>query len=243
MHVAALFLAFLPLLSAQADRFSVPACAGPDRELAARSTFLICHSSALRVPIWTGYELKPEFLHGSASRPKHFRHDDELSGAAAYDSDYRNSGYSRGHMVPAADFAWSDASIRATFLLSNAVPQKQSANAGTWRKIENSIRRMAASSTAVYVFSGVLFEGEIVEHIGAHRVAVPTHTFKVVLAVRGDKMSMYAAIVPNADIVDEPLENFMVSVEEVECRTGLHFFGALDDSDVRMSPAYGTGIW
>ena len=41
---------------------------------------------------------------------------------SAYDSDYKGSGYSRGHMAPAADFGWSKASIRATFLLSNAVP-------------------------------------------------------------------------------------------------------------------------
>ncbi|MBI3208303.1 MAG: DNA/RNA non-specific endonuclease [Candidatus Solibacter usitatus] len=231
MALATLFLAFLPVLSAQPDRFSTPACTGPGRELAARSTFLICYDSNLRVPVWTGYELTRERIHGSARRPHGFQHDYGLSGVSAYDSDYRNSGYSRGHMAPAADFAWSDEAIRATFLLSNAVPQVQAVNQGAWSTIERAVRRIAATADAVYVFTGVLFEDEKQQRIGARQVAVPSHTYKVVLAIKGDSKTMYAAIVPNADVRGEAMENFMASVEEVECRTGFDFFSALADGE------------
>ena len=227
MTLATLLLAFLPLLSAQPDRFSIPACSGPGRELAARSTFLICYDSSLRVPVWTGYELTGERIHGTAKRPHGFRHDYGLSGVSAYDSDYRNSGYSRGHMVPAADFAWSDDAIRATFLLSNAVPQLQSVNQGAWFQIEAAVRRIAAVSDAVYVFTGVLFEDETQRHIGARQVAVPSHTYKVMLAIKGDEKTMYAAIVPNAGARGD----FTASVDEVECRTGFDFFSALPDGE------------
>src|SRR5262245_3103543 len=103
-------------------------------------------------------------------RSRHFRRDQELSGGSASDSDYRGSGYSRGHLVPAADAAWSEEAMRATFLLSNAVPQFQRMNAGLWRQVEARVRRLAAESDAVYVFTGPLFERKL-ERVGAGKVA------------------------------------------------------------------------
>src|SRR5215470_6760037 len=134
MVLAALFLVLLTPAAAQPDRFSLPACSGPNQELADKQFFILCHDSARKVPLWTAYELKPEHLLSVVQRPSHFRHDSQLSGPSAYETDYRNSGYSRGHMVPAADLAWSDESIRASFVLSNAVPQNPSLNSGLWRK-------------------------------------------------------------------------------------------------------------
>ena len=99
-------------LAAQHDRVGIPACSGPAREFADRSFFVICHSSDRKVPLWVGYELTPEHLERAAARPAHFRHDPDLSGASAYASDYKNSGYSRG---------------------SNAVPQRQSVIQGRCR--------------------------------------------------------------------------------------------------------------
>lgn len=233
MLVTTLFFAFLPLVFAQADRFSTPDCSGPDRELAVRATFLICHSSTWKVPVWTGYQLRPEELHGSAIRLRHFRRDTRLSLPGARDADYRNSGFSRGHMVPCADLAWSEESIRASFLLSNAAPQNQSANAGTWRRVEEAVRRIAAESDAIFVFTGVLFEDKNTGYIGTGRVAVPSHMFKVVLALRGQQKAMYAAIVPNREMAREELDRYTVTVREVQSRTGLDFFSALEDGEER----------
>jgi endonuclease G, mitochondrial len=220
-------------LAAQHDRFGTPACSGSGQEFADRSFFVICHSSDRRVPLWVGYELTPDQLERTATRPAHFRHDPDLSGPSAYDSDYRNSGYSRGHMAPAADFAFSQASIRATFLLSNAVPQHQAVNQGRWAQVETAVRRIAAASDVTYVFTGPIFESAETERIGDGHVSVPTHTFKVILVLHGTSKTMYAAIVPNAVAVREPLNQFAVTVEEVERRTGFDFFSALEDSEER----------
>ena len=233
MKLAALLFAFLTLLPAQPDRFATPACAGDGLELADRAFFVLCHSSALRVPLWTGYELKPEHLRGSATRLRHFRHDAALAGPVAHDYDYRGSGFSRGHLVPAADLAWSDASMRATFVLSNTVPQHQSVNAGGWRKLEAAVRRIAAQADAVYVFTGPIFASDTVESIGQGQVAVPSHLFKVLLAIEGDRKVMYATILPNDATGIDSLDPFMTTVEEVERQTGLDFFSGLDDEQER----------
>jgi endonuclease G len=226
-------LALAPVLLAQHDRFGLPACSGEDRELADRSFFVLCHSSELKVPLWVGHELTPERLTRVASRPVRFRRDAHLSGPAAVDADYRNSGFSRGHMAPAADFAWSDDAVRATFVLSNVVPQKQRVNAGVWAQLERVVRRIAADSDAVYIFTGPLFDSAP-ETIGRGRVAVPSHTFKVVLTIRGDQKSMLAAIVPNDDATGGSLHRFLTTVDQVERRTGLDFFADLPDDQERQ---------
>jgi endonuclease G, mitochondrial len=178
MKIVWFLAASLPALFAQADRFAAPACVGDGLELARRSLFVLCHSASLKVPVWTGHEIKPENLNGEAPRPKAFRQDTGLTGAFARNADYRGSGFSRGHLVPAEDFAWSPAGIRSTFLLSNAIPQRQPVNAGKWRQLENAVRTIAACADAVYVFSGPIFDGAEIEYIGAGMVAVPTHMFK-----------------------------------------------------------------
>ncbi len=221
--VAILFLALLQPLLAQPDRFGLPACSAPDRELAQRAGFVVCYSATLKVPIWTAYELKPENLNGAALRPKHFRHDYLLNGPSAYDSDYRNSGFSRGHMVPAADVSGNEDALRDSFLLSNVVPQNLSLNSGKWRQLESAVRKLAQSSTELIVLTGPIF-CEDTERIGVNQVAVPCELFKVVLSIRDSQLTMFAAILPNDANPREPIDHFATSVDTVQRRTGLDFF-------------------
>ena len=211
------------LIFATLTRLLAQPCSGNGQELADRVYFVVCYDATLKVPVWTAHQIGREQLHGGSARPHVFQHDIALSGPHARNSDYRHSGYSRGHMVPAEDMAWSDAAIQSTFLLSNAVPQRQSVNAGMWRRLETAVREIAAAADVAYVFTGPIF-GNQIERIGVGAVAVPTHTFKIVLAVTGERKTFYAAIVPNGSTGNKPLSEFTATVEEVECRTGLEFF-------------------
>ena len=71
-------------------------------------------------------------------------------------------------------------------------------NAGVWRELEIAVREIAARSDAAYVFTGPIFAAGVGEFIGEGHVAVPTHTFKIVLALEDGRKTMYATIVPNA---------------------------------------------
>jgi endonuclease G len=231
---AAFLLALTASLPAQHDLFGTPGCSGGERELADRTFFVLCHDADRKVPLWVGYVLTPNHLERYASRPSRFRQDHDLARPGAADRDYRGSGYSRGHMAPAADFAWSEDAIRATFLLSNAIPQDQRVNAGAWARIEAAVRRMAASADSAVIFTGPLFEASEARLIGQGRVVVPSHTYKVVLIVKGNRREMYAAIVPNAGQVKAGLETFTTNVDEVERRAGFDFFSSLDDAEEQL---------
>jgi endonuclease G len=114
-------------------------------------------------------------------------------------------------------------------VLSNAVPLLQSVNAGPLARIEAAVRRLAVRGDVVYVFTGRIFDREP-ELIG-RGVTVPSHAFKVILAIEGDRKTMYAAIVPNSPGFSKNLADFVATVDEVELRAGLDFFSALDDNE------------
>jgi endonuclease G, mitochondrial len=227
-----LALAVTATLAAQPGRFGLPVCRGSQQELADRAYFVLCHDAERKVPAWVGYESKPHPSPAEPSpRPSRFRADNRLQQRGAEDTDYRHSGYARGHLAPAADFAWSPDALRATYVLSNVVPQLQCVNAGAWAFVERTVRALAAASDSIYVFSGPLFQDPALEVIGAGRVAVPSHFYKVVLAVHGGRKRMLAAIVPNHKLPRHAFATVFTSVDEVERHTGLDFFHALDDSE------------
>jgi DNA/RNA endonuclease G (NUC1) len=87
----------------------------------------------------------------------------------------------------------------------------------------------AASRPSGFRQDGALFEGEA-KTIGPGQVAVPSHTYKVVLFMQGDSAAMFAAIVPNQDNLNGPPDQFAVTVDEIEQRTGLDFFSELEDA-------------
>src|SRR5690606_26366814 len=93
--------------------------------------------------------------------------------------DYRGSGFSRGHMAPAADMD-SEEAMAQSVSLANMVPQDQRHNAGAWNEIESATRRYVMRSRGdVYVFTGPAYQGSL-ERIGEGNVAVPSHLFKLV---------------------------------------------------------------
>jgi endonuclease G, mitochondrial len=213
-------------------KFGNPGCVGNDREEGDRKYYYLCHSIDLKVPLWVGYELVKTDLDGPAERPSGFHQDRLLKHPGAKDSDYAGSKYSRGHMAPAEDFSRSDEAIRTTFALSNVVPQFQGVNGGRWSQLELAVRNLVKDAGAAYIFTGPLFAKPEVDTIGDDEVGVPTHTFKVVLAVWPDgQKKAYAVIMPNAESVTAPVNKFVTTVRTVEKRTGFDFFNALEDAE------------
>lgn len=160
-----------------------------------------------------------------------------LSGQLAELVDYRNSGYDRGHMAPAAAFKRSSIAMSETFLLSNMVPQRPNLNRRIWARLESDVRDLAEAHGSIWVFTGSLFLDshgnpvQPVQFIGVNQVAVPTHFYKVILCEHATgTVEMFAFIMPNQL---QPLSghpsDYLVSVDQVEEAAVLDFFAALSD--------------
>ena len=96
------------------------------------------------IPNWVVYDLTKKEVHGAFKSPKKlFEPDPQVKGRSAQHSDYTNSGYSRGHMAPAADMKWSEQAMLESFYLSNVCPQLAELNAGVWEHLEKRCRALA----------------------------------------------------------------------------------------------------
>jgi DNA/RNA endonuclease G (NUC1) len=153
---------------------------------------------------------------------------------------YRNSGFDRGHMAPAADYPEK---MEDTFTLCNIAPQDHVMNLSVWNALEEWVRRVVRSqrennNSTVYVVTGPLWlphrqveDGKYEYHyLGLGRppslIAVPTHFFKVVAVVNNDQIYQYACfVVHNHDkLPSKKLEDYVVPWKDLEAVTGLQFF-------------------
>lgn len=220
-----------PLFAEDNLKFGQPACQQPVLD---KTFFVVCYDAAHKVPAWVGYALTGEdSLNKTTGRTGSFRADTAiLPGERAENIDYANSGFDKGHMAPANDFTRSVEAMKATFVLSNAVPQRHGVNGGKWAQVEKSVHNLPPVHGTAWIFSGPIFAGPRPKKIGPNKVAVPTHTFKVVLCVRpnGDK-EMFAFILPNIEKLKGTIDSYTFSVNEVQKLTGLNFFDTLPASE------------
>lgn len=65
--------------------------------------------------------------------------------------DYAKSGYDKGHMVPAEDFAYNEEKQEKTFRYYNCVAQSPELNRGPWKKYETKARKISQLSTLLII--------------------------------------------------------------------------------------------
>ena len=191
--------------------------------------FTVSYNSQLHIPMWVSYELTAEETTGPFSRDgKDYQPDPYAQVSQADASDYRRSGWTRGHLAPAADFRWSDTAMTQTFYYTNICPQDGQLNNRYWATLEKHVRGWAKQFGKVLVVTGPIL-GNDVRKIGAHGVAVPDAFFKAILAKNGDGWTSIGFVMINTP---DPrlLKDCAMTVNAVEKLTGLDLFDFLDNS-------------
>lgn len=188
---------------------------------------------------WVAYELKKEHLSQTNYERPYFEIDKAVKTGAASWRNYKNSGYDRGHLCPAADRRFSKSAHDETFLTSNISPQNHDFNSGIWNTLEQKTRYWASKYDGVYVVTGGVLERDL-KTIGSEKVAVPNQFYKIVLDYNDGNPKVLAFLMPHENS-NKPLYTFVVSVDTVEALTGIDFFPELDDvleSRIEASSAY-----
>ena len=198
--------------------------------LLCRTGYALSHDVDHKVPDWVAYHLTRKKMKGTFPRSNDFRPDPDLEpGQRAELKDYKRSGYDRGHMAPAGAMRWDAKAMSQSFLLSNMAPQVGPGfNRGIWRTLEGKVRKWTRERGELYIVTGPIYVSDALKTIGANKVSVPSHFYKVIFdPVRVEAI---AFVLPNKKLKSKDLPTFIVSVDQVEALTDLDFLSEIEDS-------------
>lgn len=176
---------------------------------------------------WVAWELLGTETDGRESRSNTFWQDEDIEGCPTTD-DYRRSGYDRGHLCPAADQKWSAQAMTDCFSMANMTPQDHALNSGAWKTLESKERLWAQRDSAILIVAGPVYTASDTERIGANGVRVPGAFFKVLAAPYSDQPRGIAFVYPNMTAPGN-MENYVMTIRDVEKMTGFDFFHSLPE--------------
>lgn len=227
-------VSLLPGLCEAADNLSV-GVPGECDQIVDREGYAVGYCAKHRQAAWVQYHFTAvENQTRKASRSEDFREDPAIKSGAAALADYWGSGYSFGHLAPAADMKFSELTMSESFYLSNMSPQDYDFNSGVWNDIEKFVRYTVNIEQSIYVVTGPILPTErhpyVAKTIGPGKVTVPRAFYKIIYDATPPK-KMIAFIVPNKPS-SAPIASFVTSVDKVEELTGLDFFSKVSGADV-----------
>jgi len=204
------------------------------------SDYVLSYDRRNRVAHWVFEHLTPQSVNANdqVDRSKSdFKPDESIHPYfRSLNSDYKGSGFDRGHLAAAGNHRSHQIHVDHTFFLTNMAPQVGVGfNRDSWNRLESHVRKLVRKHINVYVCTGPLYlprkepDGNTYvkyEVIGANSVAVPTHFYKIIVCETPDnQLEMESYVMPNQKIDNEtPLKAFQVAPESIERHAGLLFF-------------------
>ena len=147
------------------------------------------YSNSLKVPLYVVYYLSNGGVNYSRAK---LRFIEEKN--TAKNSDYSKSGYDRGHLVSAEDFAYDHRKQSLTFSYYNCFPQTQSLNRGSWKVWETTIRNESKRWPLKIFIGGIYGQKKI-----RGRIGIPDYCWKVVYNQKSG-LILHALIFSNDNI-------------------------------------------
>jgi len=216
----------------QIENVEIPAkLTNRKEQIIVHTGFTVSYNSDWKIPNWVAYELTREEVAGEIPRSSRFTPDPNVPrGESATNDDYKNSGWDRGHMAPAADMKWSEQAMKESFYFSNICPQNRNLNAGIWNSLEEQVRSLAVQKGNIYIVCGPIVSKQP-ETIGQNKVAIPDAFFKALLQNKDGEWSAIAFVFANeSGGKRKPLSTYAMSVKELQAITNIDFFPNLPDS-------------
>lgn len=208
-------------------------------ELIHHSYYSLSYNENAEQANWVFYQISNNQNLGSVARSNNFRSDKRISTTSAQLSDYKNSSYDRGHLVPAADMSFNYTAMSESFLMSNISPQIPAFNRGIWKQLEGLVRNWGLQSS-IYVVTGPILNS-CSTTIGSNDVCVPNYFFKVVYSPSEQKM--IAFIMPNQK-GEYNLKQYTCKTDYLEKITDIDFFPFLEDKlEEKLESELHTNLW
>lgn len=213
--------------------------------------FAVRFDTTRKIPNWTAHRLSASLVEqgdandGKLKRPSFKRDKAIRASLQAIDDSYTNSGYQRGHMVPADDMSWSKAAYDATFVLSNAVPQVGGFNNKSWRGLEEKARDWGRTKKKpIWIFAGTYGgHGRIGER--PHTPEIPKCFYKIVVAPGDGDQSYKVLAALFAGDNDDKRNQWALSLttlDTVRARSGIDFLAGLNVENGHDADYWGVAM-
>ncbi len=193
--------------------------------------FVVGYSEQRRDPLWVAFSLRPVSSGRLPPRPRFER--DPRSQAGVNYRDLTGSGFDRGHMAPNYSMAklYGVEAQRQSFLMTNVVPQRPRLNQLLWQRLEEAeIDNMASRWRELWVTTGPVFDDD--RETLSSGVEIPDMFYRLWLDETEDgELRALALLVPQNVRGDEPLSDFLTTVDHIEALTGLDFYPQLPESE------------
>lgn len=200
-----------------------------------RLGYVLGYDLERKLPRWVAYSIGP--TKQRVPRTQNFIADPAIAREKqSSPSDYRKTGYDRGHMISPADLYFKGPVIvQEAFYMSTVTPQTPWLNRHLWRDLEVRVRDAVQSrKQQAFVIAGPLFidppedPNFELEKIGEGRIPVPTHFFRIMaMATPDGTVDAIGLIAPNANDGTTDLTHYIVPIREIEQKSGLKFFPLL----------------
>ena len=154
-----------------------------------REQYVISYNKENRNPNWVAWKLELNQM-GNSGRTNVFEQDSELASylnhsgsaqSAVEPTEYKGSCLDRGHQIPSADRTDTEDNNRATFIMSNMIPQTPYLNRVIWEHLEHYTRELVRSQgKKVYVIAGPIYDEDFGMIGPKSNIRVPSKDFKVI---------------------------------------------------------------
>lgn len=193
--------------------------------------FIVGYCDERKSPAWVAYRLfgQDDYVEVKG-RPNGFETDNRTS-AKVLHKDYTGSGYDRGHLAPnfGIAYCYGRKAQLETFRMSNIIPQFHTLNAGPWKKLE---LRNALNYTArfqdTWVITGPVYT-EQPEYFDTG-IPIPRECFKIIVDEHNGRIRVQAFLMAQNIKRGTGLSATLVSVNDIEQKTGFDFFPDLADN-------------
>lgn len=213
----------------------------PDNFLIDISQYALSYNNERGIPNWVSWHLDIDDL-GSAQRSESFLSNPVLptDWDRVVSGDYTGSGFDRGHNCPSADRTASSEDNKATFFMTNIIPQAPKQNREPWRELEEFSRDLVKDDNELYIIMGNSGLGGIGSNgyaeVLRNRVSVPKYVWKVIVVLPegnndllriDEDTRVIAVLMENENIDFEEWYEYRTTVDEIEEIAGFDLLAEL----------------
>ena len=166
---------------------------------------------ALKEPLYVTYALSKGG--GDCNRNENSFNFKPCAITTATEGDYKASGYDRGHLANAEDFAGNCDNEEKTFFYFNCVPQTVKLNRGIWKSWETKVRELSQTKD-LFIIAGNIFSAK---SLGKNHIGVPDYCYKIVIDKK-TKVVLYCLLFPN----DNSRTYSDITLKQLKKKLGYH---------------------